>query len=508
MLSQLKDSTRLVWLFLSFICLLGIGRDNPVFVAAQDGCDFSSDALTNEFGKTIPRTCINVPINDDGSTTTVLERCYYTYVPDSCIVLAEAEIASSSTPKKLPLVVDIHGMSSCPLFTAVYTGWMQKAEEECFVVVWPSGKNIENVGGTCFNLPGLLQSDDYGTVKTIPCCCLEEDSEGLPSKEPDDPLFVKMAIDSVADSFQTRNNFLSIDRARVYMAGHSNGCMTSLAVAALYSDTIAAVCCHAGALVTPFPQDYTPVPIWLAHGMRDTAVPFEGSPNFPPSGLPDTHPFRGISPVEGIGFWSMNETMDYLAHQNECLDETEFDLVRTDRTGIVGKVFQRTNCKRNATVEIIALFESGHTPYLVPPFWEDMVLRDNEKLTTIDTTALAWEFCSSHVLPSRLLEPTERGETQDLMEKDAPGGEHGTNEDDKDEEFPIITPSAPKWRWQTSRLRVLIILCLSWLAMLLVAIFSIELSCNITYCQRKSTKPLETEAVSPDLSNEEVHPEE
>jgi hypothetical protein len=94
------------------------------------------------------------------------------------------------------------------------------------------------------------------------------------------------------------------------------------------------------------------------------------------------------------------------------------------------------------------------------------------------------------------------------MEKDAPGGEHGTNEDDKDEEFPIITPSAPKWRWQTSRLRVLIILCLSWLAMLLVAIFSIELSCNITYCQRKSTKPLETEAVSPDLSNEEVHPEE
>merc|ERR1711935_1217486 len=70
----------------------------------------------------------------------------------------------------------------------------------------------------CFNIPGFLRSDDYGSLNgnnaaTVPCCCfgtfddIQEDNTNtdlsalFPTKEPDDPLFIKMVIDSVVESF-------------------------------------------------------------------------------------------------------------------------------------------------------------------------------------------------------------------------------------------------------------------------------------------------------------------
>lgn len=82
-------------------------------------CDTGPDALTQAYGKAIPRTCLEVPYYE-----TTMERCYYTYVPDA------ASAACRSTPSSnenedvllLPLVFDIHGLTSCPLFQASYSG--------------------------------------------------------------------------------------------------------------------------------------------------------------------------------------------------------------------------------------------------------------------------------------------------------------------------------------------------------------------------------------------------
>jgi len=355
-------------------------------------CEFGPEALSDLYGKDIPRICIDVPVGDDGSTTTaVVERCYYAYVPDSCTESAET----------VPLVVDIHGLGSCPLRSSTYTGWRQKAEEECFVLIWPSGEPTpgSDLLIPCFQVPGFALDVTFGrpggnNVITGGCCCL--DGNGLPVVEdgPNDPLFVKMVIDDALEKFQTKDDnnddgvdaindsALSLDEDRVYLAGHSNGCITALAVAAIYPTQIAKVACHAGLLATPFPPEYedTPVPIWLVHGAEDLVILYEGSA-------------EQIPLLGEIGYWSFPETTAYLAAKNGCApssssSETVFD----DDGNEIGSVVTYTDCVDDATVQAVTLTADGHSPFRTPyPPVESF----GGVNTVIDTTALAWEFLSS-----------------------------------------------------------------------------------------------------------------
>ena len=248
----------------------------------------------------------------------------------------------------------------------------------------------------------------------------------LPKKEPDDPLFLRMVIDAVVDSFLEdkkeagaagasmdtaaenatligTNTTVQIDRARVYMAGHSNGCMTSLTMAALYSEEIAAVCCHAGALVTPIPAaSYSAVPVWMAHGMLDSTFAYKGA------SLLDMGPFGNF------GTWPTVDAMNYIADQNECDAEVHDDELYEDEeedgAGGVGKVYKRTNCTNTADVELVALYDVGHFPYSAA-----IIESFGETRATIDTTQLAWEFCSSHSKPNTSILPqtTENSATED-----------------------------------------------------------------------------------------------
>jgi len=407
-------------------------------------CNNGPDALTEESGKSIPRTCFDVPYNsekdnnDENAATTTMERCYYTYVPDSCTTDSKrAENYHAETAVlNLPVVFDIHGLLSCPLWSTRYTGWLEKAQEECFVVVWPIG-NTGHSSATpgCWNLPGFLTAENRteNDVTTPPCCCFEGmDPDSalpvIPTEEPNDPLFLRMVIDSVVEAFQNENKTIAttttqttttttttetqndevtnnttaitttakvtIDRSRVYMSGHSNGCMTSLTMAALYSDTVAAVCCHAGSLITPFPASasttgstYTPVPVWMVHGMQDTVIPYEGTT------LVDMAPFGSI------GFWSTQDLVKYIAKKNECQNQEEYSDEEDDNTGnSTTFYYKNNNCTNNATVELVTLSNVGHVPYIqnsnpeVPIFEQGSA----NELSRVDTTALAWEFCSSH----------------------------------------------------------------------------------------------------------------
>ena len=355
---------------LFFLACMYIGALS--LVAAEEEFDVCAtttngpDDLTNLYGKPIERTCILV----EPETPSEEERCFYTYVPESC---SEKEITNA------PLVVDVHGVSSCAAALAGYSGWMKKADEECIVIVWPIGQPFFLQGG-CWNVPGFLMSSEIEStegsnneISTAPCCCL--DSNMLPETDSVDPQFIRDAIDQVVDSFALTPD-LKIDTDRIYMAGHSNGCIMSLAMAALYSDTIAAVCCHAGALQTPFAEDYTPVPVWMIHGTDDQTIPYAGATLLT---------FPGIG---AVGFLSVDQAMSYLVDQNGCSEEEDVDL--KDETGVViGKVSKRSNCKGNADVEIVTLNGGDHYIYKDIP-------QIGTYDTTVDTTAMAWEFCSSH----------------------------------------------------------------------------------------------------------------
>jgi poly(3-hydroxybutyrate) depolymerase len=401
--------TLALYIFCILLCLYGDGIDSRVaaeeILVGEETCDVGPDALTKMLGIPINRTCIDVPYNgDDDNDMITMERCYYTFVPESC----------AATDVKLPLVMDVHGYTSCPLYSAIYTGWLEKAIEECFVVVWPTG-TVGTIGtSSCFNLPGFLReqkttnndiddddddddddthnntdsdsdsdnNDVITTITTPPCCCFDENADELsiPGEEPNDPLFLRMAIEFVIDSFANENGMatgVSIDKSRIYMAGHSNGCMASLTMAALHSDLVAAVCCHAGTLITPYPTEYTPVPTFMVHGMKDNTVAFDGAT------------FADFPPFGEIGYLSIPDVANYIANKNNC----DADIKEMDVFNGTGISYKRTNCTNNADVEIIALFEDGHFPYLTQA---SQLFDPTTQSTTIDTTSMAWEFCSSY----------------------------------------------------------------------------------------------------------------
>ena len=155
-------------------------------------------------------------------------------------------------------------------------------------------------------------------------------------------------------------------------------------MAAQFSDTVAAVCCHAGALATPFPNEYAPVPIWLVHGREDDTFKYEGE-SFPL----DIPPFDGAL----FGYWSIDQVQSYLSVKNGCKDSYVSPVLDDDNM-VIGTVYRGIDCENNANVEVVTLDDSGHRPMLIDdPFFKAGVSL-TENLTTIDTTALAWDFLS------------------------------------------------------------------------------------------------------------------
>ena len=324
-------------------------------------CDVGPDALTNFLfhitNETIPQYCIPNPAGGR-------DRCYYLFVP-SCAVGPTA------------LVMDLHGSHSCPLFSTLYDRWAETAIRHCFAIVWPVGVTDPEVADdSCFHIPGgrpLLT----GLFITQSCCCAKQ-GQGLNDTATLDLVVLKTMMQDILWNKrmdqQSKNGTATMDATRVYMAGHSNGCMAALSMGAVHSDIVTAVCCHAGGLVTQPPVMYTPIPTWIVSGQRDTAV----WPQF----------------VEETWYY-------YGSYRHNCsILDRETPLLQG-----VGIQYSDENCTDNATVVWVSLNESGHIP-----FYNTFEVSPGASKTTIDTTAMAWEFCSSYAkdeIPHDLIQQQE-----------------------------------------------------------------------------------------------------
>jgi len=332
-------------------------------------CDSGPDAMTNAFvvspdlpNVLVPRICIDTP----GLQS---KRCYYIYVPD-CVEDADGPV---------PLLFDNHGRTSCPQWSAFYTGWAQKATEECFVVVWPLGTiDPEIADQSCFSAEGgITDIFEPESGKETSACCCEKGGDGQLVDPGDlaDPTFLRVIAAEVVANHR-------VDPKRVYMGGHSNGCSLSTTMAAQHSDIVAAVCCHAGFPVTPVAEDYEPVPTWLAHGQKDTTIPYNGI--FIPKNV-----FNGDK-----DFWLMSApgAAKYFAKQNGCnLEEGATSSVETG-----SRTRYSNGC--SAPVELITIPTAGHRPFIRYVPWVRQ-LQNNPDIpmdTLVDTTAWAWDFCSAH----------------------------------------------------------------------------------------------------------------
>jgi len=339
--------------------------NNPV-------CDFSASALTESIGfltgdveATAPRFCL-----DSLGTTPEEQRCFYVYVP-------------KCATENSPLVFDIHGSESCPQFSLFYTGWAQKATEHCFVVVWPTGTTDPEVSdNTCWIAPGGLDfaspANEGDTVETSQCCCFSEETNSfLDPSVTDDPTLMRKIAESVTTLMPIETGgTVTIDKKRIYMAGHSNGCIMGFGVAALESDMVAAVCCHAGYSSTPLASDYSPVPSFSIFVVKDSTILYEGA---------------SLGPQRYMGQVAQ---LTRLGDANGCNSNVVTTSIKDPTSGVeVGELLSRSECTDGADVSLLALYESGHTPFYNDG--EDRTfLEEGETPTNYDTTQMAWEFCS------------------------------------------------------------------------------------------------------------------
>lgn len=269
-------------------------------------CDDSPDAL--DF---VPasRTCRNLA----GQT-----RCWFTYIPEE------------DEQESVPLVLDLHGFTSCAAFNPTYTGWRELAADENFYVVWPQGTNnifyspipCWNAGSCCcanfFNIPDSQLMNDI-IERTI------EESDGR------------------------------IDPKRVYIVGHSNGCFMSQRFAKDYPGVVAGVACHAGVMLLNHPSeddpDWIPTTIVTVHGDEDETVSYPTTPT-------------DLGAEDNIDLW---------AESNGCTKKTV-----TPDSGGEYTTHTWTGCTGGVSTRLYQVIGGDHTPY-GSDGW-------------VDTTTLAWDY--------------------------------------------------------------------------------------------------------------------
>jgi len=136
-----------------------------------------------------------------------LLRCWEMYAPP----IRDAENAA--------LVIDLHGWHYTSSQQRRWSGLERIAKSESVYAVWPNGYE--------------------GQWKSSP----------TPSLGPaDDVAFLRALVGKVADEYG------GVNRSRVYLMGHSNGCWMALRAAAEASDVFAAVACVSGFLMEPEPD--------------------------------------------------------------------------------------------------------------------------------------------------------------------------------------------------------------------------------------------------------------
>jgi polyhydroxybutyrate depolymerase len=175
----------------------------------------------------------------------------------------------------MPLVVVLHGRGGSGERMMRWSGFQAKAETEGFLLVAPEGTGDPRGWFTGFSSGRAI--DDVG--------------------------FVGALIDTVASRYP-------VDRARVYVAGHSNGGALAHRVASDLSSRIAAAAVVAGAIgarwaggsIARIETPQAPVPMLIVHGDADDVVPYDTISASPQAGRP-------IPAPEGARFW---------ARSNEC----------------------------------------------------------------------------------------------------------------------------------------------------------------------------------------------
>lgn len=256
----------------------------------------------------------NLPVRSEPGQITVdgRERNYRVYVPTNLDPTAP-----------VPLLFVIHGgggnAESAEQITR--SGFHALAETHGFIVVYPEGVNKHWNDGR--NL------DDTATQENI-----------------DDVGYFVALIDHIAGQY-------TIDRARVYATGISNGGFMSFRLACDLSEQIAGIAPVTANLSEPLAatcQPTQPVSVLIINGTDDPLVPFDGGP------VKVLRQTRGeiLSTAETVAFWR---------EQNDCEADPVVEFLPDRDPDDQTRVRRETSsgCTGGHAVELYVVKGGGHT---------------------------------------------------------------------------------------------------------------------------------------------------
>lgn len=262
------------------------------------------------------------------------KRTYLLYVPEKY---------DPATPA--PLVISIHGFAEWPAHQRDISHWNTLADQHGLIVVYPSGTNFP----LRWQITPGSSSDPHAMV---------------------DAIFISDLIDKLSTEY-------TIDAARIYANGLSNGGGMSYLLSCSLSERIAAFGSVSGAYLLPWEacNPTRQVPAIIFHGTADSIVPYQGGP----------------SQAFNIPFPSIPEWIDILATKNGC-DKNPQEVVAGDDI----RSFQFTGC--DAEVVFYSINGGGHSWPGGVPMPEAIVGYTTQE---IDATQLMWDFFQRHPLTER-----------------------------------------------------------------------------------------------------------
>jgi polyhydroxybutyrate depolymerase len=266
------------------------------------------------------------------------KREYLLYVP-----------RSYDRAKPTPLVISMHAAALWPATQREASQWNKVADENGFIVVYPSGTTLSG-GGT-----GVLPFRVW---------LLRPEADASANVR-----FISELIDTLESAY-------NIDPTRIYANGFSNGGAMAFALSCRLSHRIAAV----GTVSAAQDQrpwswcaDSRPVPLINFHGTADL-VPYNGG-----------KVWASPRPFPSVLTWTAN-----WARRNRCGPNPVESVVAADVTRL-----EYTNCADDAAVVLYTIRGGGHSWPGGKPIPEWMVGPTSH---SIDATRQMWAFFREHPL--------------------------------------------------------------------------------------------------------------
>ncbi len=261
----------------------------------------------------------------------------------------------------LPLVLMFHGGGGSAAAVSRDTGWSDRGEESCFLVVYPEGLPEDRDRRASFSSNPRLWNDGSGRF----------------NQDVDDIQFIQALLDSLRAE-------LRIDDRRIFAAGFSNGASMAYRVAIELDREIAAIAPVAGSL---WIEDFIledPVSLIYITGTEDPLNPFEG-------GVPELA--RGESqPGGGKAKPPVQDQIDSWIKILEC-DLSPAAIPAPDGVNAL----RYSSCREGTEVQFYTIEGGGH-------HWPGGKIRLpeiylGEKIDLLDGAELIWDFFQAHPKP-------------------------------------------------------------------------------------------------------------